>query len=205
MKDTAGEIVDKFSKEFAVKVDADKIDAYKGGNLVQTFRTELAPGAYSLETAFMDRKANKLGVRKSALTVAPPTAQLSLSDVVVVRRTDVLKDTQILDAFYFPGGKVVPSLTETLKGGPGNVLPFYFAVYCDKAAKESAVLTMTFYKDGQMLGAADAPLPAPEPTGRIPYIANLPADNFAPGGYEIKLGVKQGGQQAERKIAFKIE
>jgi VWFA-related protein len=205
LKDSRGEIVDKFSKDFAVQVALDKMAAYKAGNLVQTFRTELTPGTYTLEAVVMDRTGNKIGVNKSAFTVPKPSRKLSMSDVVVVRRTDALKDNQILDAFYFPGGKVVPTLSGTLKGGPGNVLPFYFAVYPDRATKDALKLTITFYKEGQYLGAAEAPLPEAQPDGRIPYIANLPADKFTPGAYEIHLGVTQGDSKVEEKVAFQVE
>jgi len=205
LKNSKGEIVEKFSKDFAVQVALDKVDAYKEGNLVQTFRTELSPGSYSLEAALMDRNGKKIGVKKSSVTVSQPSDNLSMSDVVVVRRTDVLKDNQISDAFYFPGGKVVPTLAHTLKGGPGNILPFYFAVFPDHAVKDAPKLTMAFYKDGQYLGAAEAPLPAPQKDGRIPYIANLPADKFTPGAYEIHMGVTQGASKVERMVVFQVE
>ena len=205
LKNTDGEIVEKFSKDFAVRVPLDKVEAYKAGNLVQTFRTELSPGEYVLEAAIMDRNDNKIGVRKSAVTVPQPSSKLSVSDVVVVRRTDALKDNQISDAFYFPGGKVVPTLTNTLKGGPGNILPFYFAVYPDRAVKDAPRLTMSFYREGQYLGAAEAPLPDVQRDGRIPYIANLPADKFTPGAYEIRIGVTQGSLKAEEKVAFQVD
>jgi len=58
---------------------------------------------------------------------------------------------------------------------------------------------------GTYLGSAEAPLPPPQKDGRIPYIANLPADKFVPGDYEIKVGVVQGDETAEGKIAFKVE
>jgi len=205
LKNTDGEIVEKFSKDFAVRVPLEKVDAYKAGNLVQTFRTELSPGEYTLEAAIMDRNDNKIGVRKSAVTVPQPSSKLSVSDVVVVRRTDPLKDNQISDAFYFPGGKVVPTLTNTLKGGPGNILPFYFSVYPDRAVKDALKLTMSFYKEGQYLGAAEAPLPEVQRDGRIPYIANLPANKFTPGAYEIRIGVTQGSLKAEEKVAFQVD
>jgi VWFA-related protein len=205
LRNSKGEIVEKFSKDFTVQVALDKVDAYKEGNLVQTFRMELSPGEYELEAALMDRNGKKVGVKKSSITVPAPSNNLSMSDVVVVRRTDALKDNQILDAFYFPGGKIVPTLAHTLKGGPGNVLPFYFAVYPDHAVKDSPKLTMAFYKDGQYLGAAEAPLPETQKDGRIPYIANLPADKFTPGAYEIRMGVTQGGSKVERMVAFQIE
>lgn len=205
IKDAHGEIVEKFSKDFAVQVSVDKVDGYKAGNLLQTFRAQLLPGAYSLETAVADRNGNKSGALKRPLLVPQPSSKLSISDIVVVRRTDALKDNQILDAFYFPGGKVVPTLTDTLKGGPGNVLPFYFAVYPDRTLHDAPKLTMAFYREGQYLGTAEAPLPEVQADGRIPYIANLPADKFTPGAYEIRVGVTQGSAKAEDKVTFRVE
>jgi len=205
VKNSAGEIVEKLSKDFAVQVPLDKVEAYKAGNLVQSFSTELPPGTYSLEAVIMDRNDNKMSVKKSTLTVPEPSNKLSMSDVVVVRRTDPLKDNEILNAFYFPGGKVTPTLTDTLRGGPGNFLPFYFSVYPDRSVKESVKLTMAFYKEGKYLGAAETPLPAVQADGRIPYIASLPADKFTPGAYEIRIGVVQGSAKVEENVAFQVE
>jgi len=205
LRGSNGEIIEKFSKDFAVQVALDKVDAYKEGNLVQTFRTALSPGTYTLEAALMDRNGKRIGVKKSTLTVSQPSNNLSMSDVVVVRRTDTLKDNQMLDAFYFPGGKIVPTLAHTLKGGPGNVLPFYFSVYPDHAVKDAPRLTMSFYKEGQYLGAAEAPLPGAQSDGRIPYIASLPADKFTPGAYEIHMGVTQGSSKVEQIVQFQVE
>jgi VWFA-related protein len=205
IRNSSGEIVEKFSKEFPVQVTLDKVDAYKAGNLVQTFRTELAPGAYTLEAAVMDRNSNKLSVRKSPITVPQPSSKLSMSDVVVVRQTYALNDNAILNAFYFPGGEVIPTLSDTLKGGPGNILPFYFAVYPDRSINDAPKLTMSFYKQGQYLGAAEAPLPGVQADGRIPYIANLPADKFTPGNYEIRIGVTQGDSKVEENVDFAID
>lgn len=205
IKNPAGEIVEKLSKDFAVQVPLDKIDAYKAGNLLQSFPTELAPGTYSLEAVIMDRNNSKMSVKKSALTVPEPSNKLSMSDVVVVRRTDPLKDNEIVNAFYFPGGKVTPTLTDTLKGGPGNFLPFYFSVYPDRTIKDTVKLTMAFYKEGQYLGAAETPLPEVQQDGRIPYIASLPADKFTPGAYQIRIGVIQGSAKVEENVAFQVQ
>jgi len=204
LRNSKGEIIEKFSKNVAVQVAVDKVSAYQEGNLVQTFRTELAPGTYGLEAAMMDRNGKRLGVKKTQLTVDAPSNRLSMSDVVVVRRADTLKDNQILDAFYFQGGKVVPTLAHTLKGGPGNILSFYFAVYPNRTITDSPKLTMQFYRDSQYLGPAEIPLPVPEKDGRIPFIASLPADKFTPGSYEIRVGVTQGGSAVERRISFQI-
>jgi len=205
VRNSAGEVVDKFSKDFTAGVAQDTVEARKTRNLVQTYRTELAPGTYTLEAAVMDRKGTKIGVQKTPLVVPGPTDKLAISNVVVVLRTDQIKDTPMVDAFYFPGGKVTPTLSNTLKGGAGSILPFYFAVYPDSAMKDAPTLTMGFYKDGQYLGSAEAPLPPVQKDGRIPYIANLPADKFTPGAYEIRLSVKQGADDAEEKVDFQVD
>ena len=63
LKNPAGEIVEKLSKDFAVQVPLDKAEAYKAGNLVQSFPTELSPGTYSLESVVMDRNNSKMSVK----------------------------------------------------------------------------------------------------------------------------------------------
>ena len=82
---------------------------------------------------------------------------------------------------------------------------FRSAVYRDPSVHDEPKLTMAFSKDGQYLGAAQAPLPPPEKDGRIPYIASLPADKFVPGLWEIKVGVEQGSEKTEQKVDFHIE
>jgi len=195
LKDDKGEIVSKFSKDFPLNLPLDKLEAYKAGNLTQTFRTELAPGNYTLETVVIDRTGNKTGVTKSKIVVPAPSPKLSLSDIAIVRRADVIKDTEISDAFYYEGGKVVPSLSTTLKGGPGTILPFYFVVYRDTSIADAPRLKMSFYMDGQLLAAPEAPLPPPQKDGRIPFIASLPGDGFAPGNYEMRVTITQGQAQ----------
>jgi hypothetical protein len=136
--------------------------------------------------------------------VPAPTTKLSLSTIAVVRRKDDLKDNAISDAFYFEGGKVVPTLNDTLKGGSGTVLPFYFVVYKDAAIKDTPKLKMSFYLDGQLLGAPEVPLPAPQKDGRIPFIASIPGDAFQPGNYEMKVTITQGQETSEEKVDFKV-
>ena len=205
IRNSSGDIVEKFSKPFAVQEPLSAVDRLKKGYLIQSFPTELAPGTYTLEAVIMDRGDNKTGVKQSTFTVPQPTDKLAISDVVIIDRTDKLKDNKIVNPFYFPGGKISPSLNTSLKGGSGNVLPFYFAVYPDPAIKDAPKLTMAFYKENQYLGSAEAPLPPAGKDGRIPYIADLPADKFTPGSYEIRLGVTQGASTVEETVDFSVD
>jgi VWFA-related protein len=211
VRDSGGNVVSKFSQPFAVSVDASKVDQYQQGNLIKTYRTELDPGTYSLETVVMDKKGNKIGVTKSTLTVPAPNPKLAISDLVIVHKTDQVKDFQPGDPFYFPAGpgypagKVTPTLDNKLQGGAGHVLPFYFNVYTDPSVKDAPQASMGFYKDGQYLGSAPIALPAASADGRIAYVAALPGDAFKPGSYQIKLDVKQGSDTAEQAVDFQVQ
>jgi VWFA-related protein len=205
VKDSAGDIVKKFSKQFAVQVKAKDIKRYQEGQLVRTFETTLPPGTYTLDAAVSDQNANKMGVKASTFKVPKPTSHLTISDAVIVLRKDKLKNNKIEDPFYFPGGKVVPTLNHTLQGGKGNYLPFYFAVYPNQSAKTPPKLTMSFYKSGQYLGSAPVKLPPANKNGRIPYIAAIPATQFQPGNYEITFEVEQGKDGVENTVHFQIK
>ena len=78
IKNADGEIIKNFSKDFAVQVDLDKVDAYKAGDLVQSFPAELPPGEYTMDSVVMDRNANKIGVQKQDLKVPEVTNKLSV-------------------------------------------------------------------------------------------------------------------------------
>lgn len=80
----------------------------------------------------------------------------------------------------------------------------YFAVYRDRSIKGALKLTKSFYKEGRYLGAAEAPLPQVQADGRIPYIADLPADKFTPGNYEIRVGVTQGSSKVQENVDFAV-
>jgi hypothetical protein len=63
---------------------------------------------------------------------------------------------------------------------------------------------MEFVKDGNSMGQASPELP-PIKDGRIPYVASLPLENFAPGTYELRLTVSQGAAVVEQKATFTIK
>jgi VWFA-related protein len=211
IKDSGGNIVSKFSQDFAVSVAADTVEARKQASLIKNFPTELDPGTYSLEAVVMDKKGNKIGVSKSTLTVPAPNPKLAISDLMIVHKTDQVKVADPTDPFSYPAGqgypagKVTPTLDNKLQGGPGHMLPFYFNVYTDPSIKDAPQASMGFYKDGQYLGSAPIALPAATADGRIAYVAALPGDAFKPGSYQIKLDVTQGSATAEQAVDFQVQ
>ena len=68
-----------------------------------------------------------------------------------------------------------------------------------------AQTTIEFTAQGKAEGRAQAPLPAPEPDGRIRYLGTFPIDKFEPGRHELKVTVRQGSGEAEEKLAFTLQ
>jgi len=113
------------------------------------------------KAALMIETVRRLALKEYRHRVATSN-NLSMSDVVVVRRTDALKDIRFPPMLFISRpAKVVPTLAPHAQRAGLNILPFYFAVFPDHTVKDAPKLTMAFYKDGQYLGSGrKPPLPA---------------------------------------------
>jgi hypothetical protein len=86
LRDASGEVVQKLSRDLPLKGPAAQAAQVKQGNFIYKEHFTAPPGRYTLETAVMDREANKMGTKKASLVVAPKQPGVSMSNVVLVRR-----------------------------------------------------------------------------------------------------------------------
>ena len=204
-KNQKGEIVERFSRDLPLYAAADKVELLRRGNFIQTYHVDLAPGRYTLDSVVMDRESQKASARRSAVVVVNKPAGVGISSMALIRRVEPQTgegDPQ--DPFHFQGGKVVPTLEESIAASTAGELSYYFVVYTSNAAGDKPQLTMQFTKDGAPVGQASPELPAPDKDGVIPYVASLPLANFTPGNYEVRTIVKQGNSVAEERTAFSV-
>jgi len=207
VKDAQGTVVRKLSQDIPRQGPLDKIDAFKLGHFIYSQYAPLPAGRYTLETAVTDRNSGKVSAKKSVILI-PSEEGLGISSVVRVRNVtqrDPSTPASPDDPFEVATGKISPGLDEVAKGGPGNVLSFFFTVYAPAGTKLAPDLSMEFLKDGQLIGRGAPPLPAPDSHGLIPYIASTPLDSFKPGQYELRITVTQNGKAATERAAFTIE
>src|SRR5258708_33202513 len=85
-KDQKGEIVERFSRDLPLYAPADKVEALRRGNYIQTYHVNLAPGRYTLDSAVMDREAMKASARRTAIMVQAPAAGVGISSLALIRR-----------------------------------------------------------------------------------------------------------------------
>ncbi len=205
-KDQRGEIVERFSRDMPLSADPDKLEGLRLGNFIQTFHVDLAPGRYKLESAVMDREAQKISARRTVVIVQPPASGVGMSGLALIRRVDRQsgEGDDLQDPFHFEGGRVVPTLDDSIQASTSGELSYYFVVYPQHSATDKPQLTMEFVKDGAPIGKATPELPPAGKDGLIPYVAGVPLANFGPGNYELHAIVKQGASMAEERTTFSI-
>jgi len=67
-----------------------------------------------------------------------------------------------------------------------------------------AVLTLEFSREGTVVGRSSVELPDADPAGRVPYVAKVPTQSFAPGRYEVSAVVQRDGASARERAFFTI-
>ena len=206
LKDEHGEILERFSRDLPIEETADKIEALRRGSLMQTYHLDLAPGQYTLDAALMDQQSQKTSARRIAVAVTPTGPGVNISSLALVRRIEPQSgDADVQDPFRYQGGKVIPTLDNSIPASSSGELSYYLVVYPAASEADQPQLTMEFFnKDGASVGQASPELPAPVKGGPIPYVASLPLANFGPGTYELRATVKQGASMAEEKTSFSI-
>lgn len=206
IKNPKGDIVHRFSRDVPITAPADKLAAFRAGRFTQTYHMELEPGRYLLDSAVLDREAMKASAKRASVVVPVRTASgVRVSSLALIRRIEP-QGAQVdpEDPFHFRGGKVVPTLENTIQAAGAGDLSYYFIVYPLASSPDKPLLTMEFLLEGQIVAKASPELPPADQNGLIRYVASLPLANFKPGFYELHTVVRQGGTAAEERAAFSI-
>ncbi len=205
VRDSQGQVVRKFQRDFPLVRELDKLENYRAGNFTFSEPFELAPGRYTLESAVMDWTSGRMGAKRAAL-VSAPAQGASLSSLALIRRVEPVEGPDDgSNPFRFEKGRVVPDLDARIPAGPNAQISIYCVIQAAPGGAKPA-LEMEFSRDGQVLGKGEAPLPDPGKDGRIPYIAQIPASGWPAGQYEVRaLLIGAGRQAAEERLSFVIE
>lgn len=206
VRNASGEVVHKLRGEVPLAAPAEQLAPLKQSHFIYHERLALGPGRYTLETAVSDKAGNKMSARKSIFVVPPAGQTLGLSSVALVRAVREKNDnTSSQDPFLMADKLVTPTISPSFRKTVTPGLSFYLVIYPDKTDKDKAELSMQFSKDGDLLGGGSPPLPDPDPSGRIQYIATAPTEKMPPGNYQVLFQVKQGSEIAHESVTFTLE
>jgi VWFA-related protein len=198
VKDSSGQIVDKFSEDSVWEVADENLAALKTQSVTWTHPFNLPPGHYTVETAILDREGNRAATGRLALN-NPPREGLALSNAVMVQRVEAVSGTSdAADPFQFSAKRVIPELASDGAATPPAI---YFVVYPDKVNTEKPKLQVEFFVNGQVVAKQVSDLPAADASGAIPMMVSAVR---RPGDCELRIAALQGSETAEQSVAYKV-
>ncbi len=205
VKDPAGEIVRRFSRDLGFYAPAADLEAYRKREFAGTFHLDLPPGRYTVDSAVLDRESMRASAQRATVTVAAPANGIAIGDITLVRQTEAeMIPADLEDPFHLDGNRIVPRLDPAFRRGADPALTFY-AVLVPSPGTDKPEATVEVVKDGVVLTKSAIVLPAPDHRSRMRYIASLPLGALGIGTYELKITATQGGSAAESRTAFVIE
>jgi VWFA-related protein len=200
VKDSTGQVVDKYSIDAPYEVADANFKAVQSGSVMYTHPLNLPPGHYTVETAVIDREGGRTSTNLAQFDSPEPRRGVGLSSVMLIQRLEpATGPADAADPLVVQGKRLVPLLASTLAA---DAKPYvYFAIYPDKARTEKPKLHVEFKAEGQVLANQNYELPAPDATGAIPML--IRAATHA-GPCELKISVSQGTDSVARTLSYTI-
>ena len=204
IRDNTRQVVGKLSRQYVLQIPPDKLDGIKSNTLRFYKETELPPGRYELETIAYDAPSEKASVRIGSLDVADPTEnQLRMSSVSIIQRVQPTKE-KTGNPFQVGESLLIPNLTGATQKILKQML-FYFVVYPAKGAKPPTEFRLQVTQNGKSFADFPLKLEAPDDKGRIAFASGIPIDSLTPGGYALRITLKDEPTTLTRSTPFMIE
>lgn len=204
VKDSSGQVVDKFSQDSPFEIPEANLGKARGTSIMFTHPLPLPPGHYTAEMAVLDREVDRASTSKIAFD-SPGRKGVGLSSILLVQRMEqVDAKVDAADPLQFqpkPGQvqRVIPELATDLGA---NTSPYvFFVVYPDASIADKPKIQAEFWVGGQLLSKQLADLPSPDATGAIPMVINTAAK---PGNCEIRITALQGQSSAKQVLNYSV-
>ncbi len=204
IKDKAGNIVESFSDDMPRHGALEAEEQYRNETATLQRRFVAEPGEYVLESVVQDRNTGKTGAQRTNFAIRKDPGAPSLSDVVLVRKTEALRSAESSDDLLrFDGARIVPDLSARLTADHKET-QFFFLVF-PSAHKPAATLELEILtQDGQSLGRAPLQLRPTAQGTPLAYEVGVHSA-FPPGNYTAKVIFAQGVEKVEKTLSFLAE
>ncbi len=202
-RDAAGKIVASFGRDVPLQSPARLAAGLKERYLTYTGRFDLAPGAYTLESALRDETTGRTSTRKSPFTVDPVAPGLGISSLSLVR--EVLSAESVFDQALRVGDKaVVPAADGVVQGGKASTASIFFSVYPKAGSAAPIGLQLEVVRDGKIIVRGPVKLPASDKKA-VAQILSVDVSRLTSGPYDLKLLAQQGEGRAEEHLQMMIQ
>jgi VWFA-related protein len=204
IKDKAGTVVAHFSADIPRRGMLKDTDAARLEVISLQRHFVVPPGQYILQAAILDRNSGKAGAQRMAFEIPAAAGAPSLSNMVLVRRTEPFSaESDPSEPLQYGDQKVTPNLSGQLPPDAKNVSVFFIA-HSDPHAQQAATVNIQVYGNGKLLGGA--PIIARQAAGSefSTYLTRLSLDHPVDGIYEVKAILSQGEKTAQASTSFML-
>jgi len=206
IKDEKGTVVEHFGEDISRRGALESFDSDKSAAITFERHFMSIPGKYVMEAAVLDQFGKKAGALRVQFEIPRSEITPSLSDMVLVRNIGAFhEEDDSQEPMRYEKGKITPNLSGVLAENTKSVSMF-FILHPDTSAKDPAVLELEVMHNG--IPGRRTPMPLPIRSGvegeAIQYLANFKAATLAPGAYEVKATITQGGKTAEKALFFSV-
>ena len=207
IKDKTGTVIEHFGEDISKRGALESIDTDSSAAITLQRHFMAIPGQYVMEVAVRDQFDGKDGAARVDFEIPAVQPSPSLSEIVLVRKVDTFhEEDDPLEPLRFEKGKLTPNLSGQLPENAKSV-SLFFILHPDPKAADPATLEMEVSHNGNP--GHRTPLALPIHKGlagdAIPYMANFRASSLAPGVYDVKATMTQGGKTSERDLTFTVE
>jgi VWFA-related protein len=208
VRNESKQVVQKLSQHYPLSGPLDKIEAAKKGEILFYREPELPPGRYTVEAVAYDAPTGKASVQVTNLEVpAAEKTKLRMSSLMLLNRAERLTAEEQKKDHPLHFGEVVvyPNLGEPLRKAAVKQLAFFFTAWPAQGSTDKLKLTVEVLQNGRSLAQIPGELPGADKTGAVKYASALPLENFPPGGYELRVTIKDGQGGVTHSTQFKVE
>lgn len=204
VRDQSGAIAAHFSTNAPQRVALHHSGVKTAGliNLQRYFL--LAPGKYDMEVLLLDSTSGKAGVQHIPFTIPDAFNAPSLSNIVLVRRTDPAPaEDDPADPLRDGKNRVTPNLSGALPSGESRI-SIFFSGHANPDAAQPARLQISILRDGQILGGAPAITRQVSGEEYFSLLTNFSIGRPTDGTFQIEAVLTQGGKSAESDTSFSL-
>ncbi len=204
IKDSNGQVVEKFNQDSPYQIADDKLQAVKNTTLSFSHPLNLPAGRYTMDTAVVDHETNRASIKRVSFG-SQERKGVGLSSVMLVKRVEPAKEkADASDPFEFQAApnqaqRIIPELSTNFVADAKPSL--YFVVYPDPAITEKPKVQVSFLVGGKLVAKQESELPAPDSSGAIPMVIQAAT---RPGDCELRITAMQGNTATLRSISYTI-
>jgi VWFA-related protein len=201
IKDASGAVAEHFSEDVPRHGALEALERARTEVITMQRHFSLPPGDYKLEAVVMDRNSGKTGGYRQLVKIGNPETGPALSDIVLVRRESPYNaQSDRAEPLSYESSRIIPSLSPQLPEGLKTISLFFILHPDAKLGPPTLELAVT--RDGEPI--MRGPLQLHGGAGAVPYLASLRSASLEPGEYQVSAILTQGGEAAQRSIAFTI-